>query len=114
LQHDKVLSRLATGIVVAHDSAEKARDRITQAESELINSIESYKQNFNRMTDRAGGVGDVLQAIASVGKARQHYLSAVMDYNRAQIQLQFLLGIPQTGGRATSEAQNMEKSRSNR
>lgn len=94
LQHQQVRTALAAGITVARDKARSAHERITLAEQELRTAIENYEQSESRLRAAATESVEVLQAIGALGSARKNYLEAVIDHNRAQIQLQFLVGNP--------------------
>lgn len=92
LQHQQLLAKLSAGVVVSRDTAIKARERIRLAETEIAIAIESYKLSKARLDAAETLSMEVLQAIASLGSARGNYLSAVIDYNKAQIRLQYLIG----------------------
>lgn len=92
LQHDEVTSKLATGVVVARHTAIQAREKIQMAEREINTAIRAYRLSQSRLQAAETNSSEVLQAIGALGTARANYLAAVIEYNRAQIQLQYLLG----------------------
>jgi outer membrane protein TolC len=94
LEHQKLRSALAAGITVALDKARSARERITLAENELRSAIQSYEQSDARLRAATAESLEVLQAIAALSSARKNYLDSVIDYNRAQVQLHYLVGHP--------------------
>lgn len=92
LQHDQVTSKLAAGVVVALNSARQAQEKIKLAETEIEVAIQSYQLSHARLKAAETLSFEVLQAIGTLGTARADYLSAVIEYNKAQIQLQYLVG----------------------
>jgi outer membrane protein TolC len=95
LQHQQLRGKLAAGIVVAQQGAKAARERIELAESEIRLAIQNYELGDARLRAAEAVIFEVQQAISSLGMARRNYLDAVIDYNRFQIQLQFLVGHPE-------------------
>lgn len=92
MQHEEVNNKLATGVIVARSTAIQARERIEMAEREIMAAIRAYQLSQSRLQAAETTSLEVMQAIGSLGQARSDYLSAVIDFNRAQIQLQYLLG----------------------
>lgn len=92
LQHDQVTSKLAAGVIVALNSARQAQEKIKLAETEIQVAIQSYELSHARLKAAETLSFEVLQAIGSLGTARADYLMAVIEYNKAQIQLQYLVG----------------------
>ncbi|MFO0947638.1 MAG: TolC family protein [Planctomycetota bacterium] len=92
LQHDQLTAKLAAGVVVALNQARQAREKVKLAEAEISLAIEAYQLSYARLKSAETLSIEVLQAIGSLGTARANYLRAVIEYNRAQIQLQYLVG----------------------
>lgn len=92
LQHDQLTAKLAAGVVVALNQARQAREKVKLAEAEIALAIEAYQLSYARLKSAETLSIEVLQAIGSLGTARANYLRAVIEYNRAQIQLQYLVG----------------------
>ncbi|MGL4462334.1 MAG: TolC family protein, partial [Planctomycetia bacterium] len=103
LQREQIAGRLATGVVVAHTNAREAKARLKLAEEEIADAIESYNLSRQRLLNAETLSIEVMQAIGSLGTARGNYLSAVRDFNRAQIQLRYLIGFGLTEGCASVE-----------
>lgn len=94
LQHEQIIGKLTLGVTVARDTALKARERISSAESEIEMTIKIYETSRNRLqAGEPAAAFEVQQAIGTLGQARANYVAAVIDYNKAQIQLQYLIGV---------------------
>ena len=109
LKHEQLHSQLAAGVVVSLTRARKAEERIKLAESEIDFAIRSYELSHARLLAAETVSFEVVQAIAALGLARRNYLEAVTDFNRAQIQLQYLIGFtpglePPAASKAPQEA----------
>lgn len=92
LQHDDVAAKLATGVVVARSTAQTAKEKMVLAEQEIRTAIRAYQLSNSRLQAAETNSAEVLQAIGALGTARANYVAAVIEYNRAQLQLQYLLG----------------------
>ena len=93
-RQDGILADLAFGIQMARTRALRARQRIAQAEQQVRLALLAYQSNQERLQEAADKTGpqDVSQSIEALGQGRKNYLQAVIDYNKAQINLQYLLG----------------------
>lgn len=92
LTQRQIMGKVSSGVIVARNSAIKSLERVRLAEMEIDTAIRSYKLSQARLKAAETLSFEVLQAIGLLGKARANYLQAVMDYNRAQILLQYLIG----------------------
>ncbi|QDU63895.1 Outer membrane efflux protein [Planctomycetes bacterium Pan216] len=92
IAHHQLMQKLAAGVIVGRAEAISAHERIKLSESEIETAIRSYKLSQARLKAAETLSFEVLQAIGALGQARVNYLRAVMQYNQAQIQLQYLLG----------------------
>lgn len=92
LQHEQLNAKLATGVIVALQGARSARERIENAEQEIDLAIRGYKLSKARLDAGETYFFEVMQMIGALGNARKNYLESVIDYNRQQINLQFLVG----------------------
>lgn len=100
LQHDQLTAQLAAGVIVSLNAARQAREKLQLAETEIDVAIQSYQLSHARLKAAETLSFEVLQAIGALGTARANYLAAVIEYNRAQIQLQYLVGSHATGAQA--------------
>lgn len=94
LEQQKLESRLAAGVKVARSRAVEARKMIREAEVEVDLAIQRYALSKKRM--EAGLLQmpalEMLPAIGILGAARANYLQAVIEFNKAQVELMYLLG----------------------
>lgn len=90
----RVMDEIARQVSEA-SSRVKFRRRQVQITRRAIDSAESsYRHNLERIRDAEGLPLEVLQSVQALESARRAYLQAVVDYNRAQLQLQWALGWP--------------------
>jgi outer membrane protein TolC len=94
LEQQKLEARLAAGVKVARSRAVEARKMIREAEVEVDLAIQRYALSKKRM--EAGLLQmpalEMLPAIGILGSARANYLQAVIEFNKAQVELMYLLG----------------------
>jgi hypothetical protein len=101
LQHRLLERRLAAGVIVARTRSIEARKRIVDAEKRVDIAIRQYSQSKKRMDADVApnrevidlGSVEVLPAIGGLARARGDYLKAVIEYNKAQVELMYLLGV---------------------
>ncbi len=95
--------RVAAEIVQAHAEVQAATARLTDAETEVKDALDSYDKNLEGLgqTRRAGNLvilvirpQEVVAAIQALGQAYGDYYGTVADYNRAQFRLYRALGQP--------------------
>ena len=95
--------RVAAEVTQAYAQAESAAARITEAESELRDAVDSVDKNVAGMRQTREGEGalgffnrpqEVVAAIQALAQAYNDYYGAVGDYNRAQFRLYRALGNP--------------------
>lgn len=95
--------RVAAEVVQAHAQAEAAAARLTDAEDEVKNAIESANQNLKGLgqTKNAGNVlvlvirpQEVVASVQALAQAYNDYYGAVGDYDRAQFRLYRAMGQP--------------------
>jgi outer membrane protein TolC len=110
LEYDKLLLKLGTGVIVFRLESRNAWQRIKLSEKQIEMAVRNYRlcrdalqiapissppagaQQQASQQNSALLNGRVQQAIADLAKARRNYLEAVISYNKAQIQLQYLIG----------------------
>jgi len=95
--------RVAAEVVQAHAQARRALNRVSQAEDELVNAIETAEKNVEGIsqTRRIGDVvvlvfrpQEVVAAIQALDQAYRDYFGAIAEFNRAQFRLYRALGHP--------------------
>lgn len=99
LENEKLEGKLAAGVRIARYRAIEARRRIAGAEKEIDLAIRAYSQSKKRMDADVApnreidlGLVEVLPSISALANARSSYLEAVIEYNKAQIELMYLTG----------------------
>jgi outer membrane protein TolC len=99
----RLQDRIAAEVVQAEAQTASSRSRVTLAESELKNALESYNKNLEGMaqTKTSGNLvllvirpQEVLASLQALAQAYQDYYGAIADYNRAQFRLYHALGHP--------------------
>ncbi|MEX2139452.1 MAG: TolC family protein [Pirellulales bacterium] len=92
-QMDRVVSEVAEALA----RVEARRAQLETARTAVDAAQQSYELNLRLF--REGGIElilpiEVVQSVNALTRARQDYLSAVVEYNRAQFQLLWALGFP--------------------
>lgn len=94
MQHEQIIGKLLLGVTVARETAVKAHERIRNAETEIEMGVSIYETSRKRLlAGEPPAAFEVQQAIGTLAQARGNYVAAVIDFNRAQIQLQYLIGV---------------------
>jgi hypothetical protein len=100
----QVLQKMRTGVRVQADQYQSAKSRISEAEQDIKRIIEQYgkvreiQSNFGgaENQDKGSQIVNLLtleaNTIGQLAKARTAYLESVLDANKAQVTLKFLLG----------------------
>lgn len=99
LEHAKLRRQLEAGVSIARMRSIEARRRIVLAEKEVDLAIRRYSQSKKRMDADVSPSREidlssieVMPAIGALARARQNYLQAVINYNKAQVELLYLIG----------------------
>src|SRR5262249_35584528 len=92
-----VMDQVVADVADALARLKSLRAQMDQARRTVLSAERSYQLNWKLFTD--GGIKlitplEVLQSVGALATARANYLSAVIDYDRAQIQLYWALGLP--------------------
>lgn len=90
----RVMDQVAREVVEAHAQVVHRSQRISITEKAIQSAENSYEQNLNRIRNGEGIPLEVLQSVRALEEARRAYLNALVDYNAAQIHLQWALGWP--------------------
>lgn len=92
MRHDQIARMLSTGVIVALNDARNARERIKLAEEQVSLALSNYELSDKRLLAAETLSFEVLQSIGNLGEARKNYLDSVIEYNKAQVRLQYLIG----------------------
>lgn len=88
----RLLDQVSAEISEAHAQVIHRRRRIDITREAILSAQNSYDRNLNRIRDGQGLPIEALQSLRALEESRRAYLNAVVDYNRAQFQLQWALG----------------------
>jgi outer membrane protein TolC len=98
LSGEDVRDAIAAEIVRAYYRVRLRRRQIEAARAQVQAAAEALPLNFKGVLDGALRAIEALQAVQTLALARTHYLAAVLDYNRAQLELLRALGHPLLDG----------------
>ncbi|MEZ6088615.1 MAG: TolC family protein [Pirellulaceae bacterium] len=90
----RVMDQVAREVSESHSQVAFRRRQIDITLGAIKNAEDSYRRNLERIRDGEGLPLEVLQSAQALESAQRAYLRAVMDYNQAQIRLQWSLGFP--------------------
>lgn len=90
----QVMDQVAREVSESHAQVEARRRQIEIARGAIQTAEDSYRRNLERIRDGEGLPLEVLQSAQALELAQRAYLRAVVDYNQAQILLQWALGFP--------------------
>jgi outer membrane protein TolC len=108
LGYQDLRGRLTMGVQEARESSLSSSEQRRLAEEQIGHARSAYKISENRLTVLVGpnkaSISEVLMAVRVLGGAQLNYLSAVRDFNKAQLRLMVLLG-GADGGACPRESQ---------
>jgi len=81
-------------VTTAYHQVHAQRQRLQLAATTIDEATKSYKKNLLRIRGLEGLPLEAIQALKAVAETRRVYLSAVIDYNRAQLRLLRAIGRP--------------------
>jgi outer membrane protein TolC len=90
----RILDQVAQEVAEANAQVVIRKQQVEMAQTAIGRAQDSYQRNIDRIRDGQGLPIEALQAIQALETAQRTYLRAVVDYNRAQLQLQWALGWP--------------------
>lgn len=90
----RMLDQVAQEVAEANVQVGIRKQQVDMAQSAIGRAQDSYQRNMDRIRDGRGLPIEALQAIQALETAQRAYMRAVIDYNRAQLQLQWALGWP--------------------
>lgn len=94
LSETQIHDRIAADVTQAFHLTRHRTRRIQVAESAVAEALDSLRLNLDRIRGGEGLPIEVLQAIQALATARDQYLRAVSDHNRAQAALLRAIGQP--------------------
>lgn len=92
----RLMDQVAQEVAEANARVDIRKQQVEMAQTAIGRARDSYQRNIDRIRDGQGLPIEALQAIQALEAAQRAYLRAVVDYNRAQLQLQWALGWPVT------------------
>jgi outer membrane protein TolC len=90
----RLMDQVAQEVAEANLQVGIRKQQVTVAQTAIERARDSFQRNLDRIRDGQGLPIEVLQAIQALEASERAYLRAVVDYNRAQLQLQWALGWP--------------------
>jgi outer membrane protein TolC len=90
----QLMDQVAFEVSEAYSQVQFRRDQIAISERAIRSADESYERNTSRIREGQGLPLEVLQSVQALETAQRTYLRAVIDYNQAQLRLQWALGWP--------------------
>lgn len=90
----RVMDQVAQEVAEANVQINIRRQQLEIAKTAISDARASYDQNIDRIRDGQGLPIEALQSIHALETSQRAYLTAVSNFNRAQIQLQWALGWP--------------------
>lgn len=88
------MDQIAQEVAEANAQVNIRQQQVSLSQSAIEHAQDSYIRNMDRIREAKGLPIEVLQSIQALEAAQRAYLRAVVDYNRAQLQLQWALGWP--------------------
>ncbi len=90
----RLMDQVAQEVAEAASQVAIRKQQVQVSQTAIAHARASYDRNRDRIREAKGLPIEALQAIQSLENAERAYLRAVVDYNRAQLQLQWALGWP--------------------
>lgn len=88
----RLLDQVAQEVTEAHIQVTIRRQQMETSQRAIERARESFQRNVDRIREGQGLPIEVLQSIQALEAAERAYMRAVVDHNRAQLQLQWSLG----------------------
>ena len=88
----RMMDQVAQEVAEAHAQVRIRKLQIESTQTGIERARDSYRRNIDRIRDGEGLPIEALQSIQALETAQRAYMRAVIDYNRAQLQLQWALG----------------------
>jgi outer membrane protein TolC len=94
LRRLEVLNRVRSEVARAYAATHARYAQIETAERAVKASKEAFREDFLRTRNKEGLPIEVIDSLRLLGRSRNAYLDAIIDYNRAQFALYVSLGQP--------------------
>ncbi len=94
LTYQEIRGRLTMGVQEAYYAAQSGQRQMTIAEEQIRQARDAYERSRERLKLGIGGASPTEVWLGSqlLGSAQLNYLSAIRDYDKAQLRLLLLLG----------------------
>jgi outer membrane protein TolC len=94
LSLEDLRGKLTAGVQEAYEASMSGREQIRLASEEVRNARETYRLSDLRLQENAPGnsITEVMQSIRGLDLAHFNHISALREYNKAQLRLSLLLG----------------------
>lgn len=90
----QVLDRVRDEVAQAHARTRARWAQIVTSEQAVTTAENAFTEDLTRIKGREGLPIEVLDSLRLLGQARSDYLNAIVDYNRAELELYVSLGQP--------------------
>ena len=90
----RIMDQVAREVSEAYSQVRHRAERMTITQQAIQLGENSYQRNLSRIRDGQGLPLEALQSLRALEEAQRAYLDAVVEYNQAQLQLQWSLGWP--------------------
>ncbi len=90
----RMMDQVAQEVAEANAQVVLRRQQVDVTQNSIQSARDSYRRNLDRIRNGQGLPIEALQSVQALESAQRAYLRAVIDYNRAQLQLQWALGWP--------------------
>lgn len=94
LRQIEVLDRVRAEVATAYARTHARYAQIATGERAVQSGQRAFKEDLTRTRNREGLPIEVLDSLRLLGRSRYAYLDAIVDYNRAQMELYVALGQP--------------------
>lgn len=90
----RVLDQVRDEVAEAYARARTRFAQVATSEQAVLVAQDAFKEDLTRIKGREGLPIEVLDSLRLLARARNDYLNAIVDYNRAQFELYVALGQP--------------------
>ena len=108
LAYTQIQDQIIADVTRAYQQVQSRKGQIEQARIQVKSAATALPLKFNGIRGRELRAIEAQQAIAALASARDRYLSAVIDYNRARFTLLRALGQPPEPVTQTDEQPEVE------
>ncbi len=90
----RIMDQVRDEVAEAHARAHARYAQIATGEKAVLTAQDAFREDLNRIRGREGLPIEVLDSARLLGQGRTDYLNAILDYNRAELELYVALGQP--------------------